>query len=76
MNYRLMKKSENRLKTTFHVLNGKGDVIGSINVPPQEASDLLRHWRGAIDQPARASVPAPMLGIRPFRFSRQAALRG
>ena len=42
--FTLTKKSANNVKTTFHVLNGAGDICGSINVQNAEVPDLLRHW--------------------------------
>jgi hypothetical protein len=46
MTFKLEKKTSNRLQTTFHVLNGKGDICGSINIKNSEVSDLLRCWVG------------------------------
>jgi hypothetical protein len=44
--YRLVQKDSNHLKATFHVLNSSDDIVGSINVPPNQVADLLRHWVG------------------------------
>ena len=46
MTFRLEKKAINQLLTTFHVINGKGDICGSINVKNSEVGDLLRCWVG------------------------------
>jgi hypothetical protein len=48
MNFRLTKKfsSSNSVRSTFHVLNSAGDIVGSINVAPSEEADLLKHWAG------------------------------
>jgi hypothetical protein len=47
MTFRLEKKATNRLQTTFHVINGKGDICGSIDVKNSEVGDLLRCWAGS-----------------------------
>ena len=39
--FRLVQKSSNKAQTTFHVLSGE-DVVGSINVHPEEVGDLLK----------------------------------
>ena len=33
--------------TKFHVLDGAGSIIGSINVASEAAADLEKHWLGA-----------------------------
>jgi hypothetical protein len=50
MNYRLIQKSVNKSVAKFHVQNERGDIIGSINVPPNEADSLMRHWNGHAQQ--------------------------
>lgn len=42
--------------TRFNVFNARGDIIGSINVPPDEEQDLLTHWRSSAPAPARAAA--------------------
>jgi hypothetical protein len=51
MNYKLVKKATNKVKTTFQVLDSSGDIVGSINVKPSEEQDLLRHWNRPTVQP-------------------------
>jgi hypothetical protein len=46
MKYKLTKRAENNVKTTFFVENSAGDVVGSINVQNAEVPDLLRCWSG------------------------------
>lgn len=74
--FKLTRKSANRLKVTYHVIN-QGDVIGSISIAPSEENDLLRCWSGAADR--REQSPQLSLPI-PQRMSRtqvqQAILRG
>jgi hypothetical protein len=48
--FNLIQKSANKVLAKFHVQNQRGDIIGSINVPCEQASDLLRHWNGANDR--------------------------
>jgi hypothetical protein len=75
MRFRLSQKSANQVITKVHVLNEKDDVIGSINVPPAQAGDLLAHWAG----PADRGEPQPAAKLKPAaigRMSRQAILRG
>ena len=47
--YTLVQKSANQLKATFHIVNASGDIVGSVNVPPNHVSHLLRHWNGPTD---------------------------
>ena len=78
MKYRLVEKSSNQLKTTFHVLNSSGDVVGSINVPPNQVADLLKCWGGASAKQEQSRNPmiAAMLKLKPRAMSRAAILRG
>jgi hypothetical protein len=79
MNYKLIKKSTNKLKTTFHVIDARDDsIIGSISVKPAEEADLLRHWIGPAN---RATNQAPVANAKPSsrplgRMSRAMVLRG
>ncbi len=82
MTFRLEKKTSNQLQTTFHVINGKGDLCGSINVKNSEADDLLRCWTGtapaanAGKQPsAVAALSAAFQRAKP-RMSKAGILRG
>ena len=45
--------------TRFNVFNARGDIIGSINVPPDEEQDLLTHWRSQCPGARRAAGDAP-----------------
>jgi hypothetical protein len=77
MKFTLLEKSRNRLRTTFHVVNEAGDVCGSVNVPPDQAADLLRHWVGGEQsagpkQQQSSPVKLPPIG----RMSRLMVLRG
>jgi hypothetical protein len=56
MRFTLSKRSSNRVRSTFHVLNSAGDVVGSINVAPSEEADLLRHWAGPTVQPQASAA--------------------
>jgi hypothetical protein len=40
--FKLVYKSINRAIAKFHVLDRAGNIVGSINVPPQEVDALLR----------------------------------
>jgi hypothetical protein len=56
--FKLVRKTANQLKTTFHVTNSAGDVLGSINVRNHEVDDLLRCWVGPTD-----SSPQPKASV-------------
>ena len=45
MTFKLLKKSVGATLTKFHVINSAGDIVGSINVANEQASDLQKHWR-------------------------------
>ena len=73
--YKLIQKSINPVIAKFQVLNQAGDIVGSINVPPQEIEVLLRHWSGPADRrQVRNSAPAMTLA-KPKPMSRAAILR-
>jgi hypothetical protein len=67
----------NQVIAKFHIANQVGDIVGSINIPPEQVDALLRQWTGRVDRStsARMSVPT-MKFTRPGRMSRQAILRG
>ena len=44
--FKLTQKSINKAIAKFHVLNRAGDVVGSINVPPDQIDALLKQWTG------------------------------
>jgi hypothetical protein len=48
--FSLVQKSTNRTQTTFHVM-ADGAIVGSINVPPNQVGDLLKHWKGPQSAP-------------------------
>jgi hypothetical protein len=81
MQFKLIQKAQNGVKTIFHVLNESGDVCGSINVKTgREVDDLLACWNGGKDvssvkqSPANALAAAFMKHRKPFR--QEAILRG
>jgi hypothetical protein len=74
--FKLSQKSINQAVAKFHVLNRAGEVVGSINVPPEQVDVLLKKWTGPVDRSsARMAVPT-MKFARPGRMSRAAILRG
>ena len=54
MRFTLTKKTSNRAQTTFHVLDSQNSIVGSINVPNEQAEDMLKHWSGPT-----GAAPAP-----------------
>lgn len=72
-----------RAKTKFQIVNQSGDIVGSVCVPEDEISDLLRHWAGdkqvspspAPRMSVRTRVPTMKLG-KPKPMTRAAILRG
>ena len=79
MTFKLTEKGRTRLNTTFHITDSAGDICGSVNVPNEAASDLLKHWRGAQSPgtPAGAAAAArPGVKLRLPPLSKQAILRG
>jgi hypothetical protein len=81
MNFKLLKKATNKLRTSFHVVNSAGDIVGSINVAPSEEADLLRHWAGSCIQPQASAAASkdPMIAAllrNRTPMSRAAVLRG
>jgi hypothetical protein len=81
--FRLTKKAQNAVRTTFHVIDdASGDIVGSINVGTgQEADDLLRCWQGATDSPQQQKQSSPNNVLAQAflknrqKFSRAALLR-
>jgi hypothetical protein len=74
--FRLTQKSINQVVARFHISNRAGDIVGSINVPPDQIDALLKQWTGPVDRPsARMSVPT-MRFAKPRQMSRAAILRG
>ena len=67
----------------FYVFNAAGDIIGSINVEPNEEADLLAHWRSSSPAPAARAAASQNLMVkamteaaRKHPLSQQAILRG
>lgn len=54
MNFKLVKKSSTKALTTYQVLDGNGNIRGSVNLAPEDEADFLRCWNGATDQPTTA----------------------
>jgi hypothetical protein len=83
MKFTLQKKSVGKVLTVFNVLDGRGGVCGSVNVPNKEAPDFVKCWRGPYTPATKPAGPNPMAKAllaakRPRTPSeaRQAALRG
>jgi hypothetical protein len=58
--FKLLKKSSNKARTTFHVMNGT-TIHGIINVPPEEEANLLKCWAGQSIAAAAAGQPSTPL---------------
>jgi hypothetical protein len=71
MKFRLEKKSSNRALTKFHILNSADETVGSVNVPPSQESDLLKHWTGA-----KAAAAKPATGVFARAMQRRAQAAG
>jgi len=80
MKYTLAQVSVNKTLAKFHVQDERGDVIGSINVPPEDAAALLAHWSGAKAPTAKSIAPQQRVNAKPqllpTAFARAAILRG
>ena len=83
MRFRLTKKSTGQILTTFHVLDSAGDICGSINVPNEQANDLLRCWQGQVvgdsphgTSPVNALAAAFLKNRNRAPLSKAAILRG
>jgi hypothetical protein len=76
--FRLSQKSINQVVAKFHISNAAGDIVGSINVPPEQVDALLKQWTGPVDRSpsARMSVVPTLKFTRPGRMTRAAILRG
>jgi hypothetical protein len=71
MTFKLTKKSSGPALMVYHVMNGAGAIVGSINIRPDEEKDLLRYWRADASPTAKPKV-AP---LKLPRLSPQALLR-
>ena len=78
MTFQLVHKGNTAANAVFHVLDEKDTVVGSVNVPPSQAADLLRHWRGANTPgtPARTRPQRPRAKLKLPPLNRAAILRG
>ena len=82
MTFKLLKKSTGATLTKFHVVDARGDIVGSINVANEQASDLLKHWRDPGAPAAAAGNHARTVNAisnalrRGPRLSKEAILRG
>ena len=54
--FRLSRQTPGATLTKFHIYDGAGDIVGSINVANEEADDLQRHWLGGATQPKAAAI--------------------
>jgi hypothetical protein len=68
--------------TKFHIVNQAGDIIGQVNVPPNEVPDLLSQWSGQIENVSKPQqsgkqnpVVAAMMKAKSHIVNRQAILR-
>ena len=82
MTFRLERKSANHAVVKFHITNAAGDIVGSVNVKPDEVSDLEKCWRNsptagaaATKQSTAAAAMAAALRKGP-KLSRAGILRG
>ena len=82
MTFKLLKKSTGATLTKFHVVDARGDIVGSINVANEQASDLLKHWREPAAPAAAAGSHARTVNAisnalrRGPRLNKEAILRG
>lgn len=57
MAFQLRQKSQGKLLTVYHLLDGQGNIVGSANIRNSEVSDFLRSWQESTDaQQAKAAV--------------------
>jgi hypothetical protein len=80
MDFKLTEKKRTTSLVTFHILNARNDVVGSVNVAPSEANDLLAHWKGPAStagaaKPAGTAAMAAAFKKLP-KLSKEAILRG
>ena len=82
MTFKLLKKSTGATLTKFHVVDARGDIVGSINVANEQASDLLKHCREPGAPAAAAGNHARTVNAisnalrRGPRLNKEAILRG
>jgi hypothetical protein len=63
MTFKLLKKSTGPVLTKFHVVDSAGDIVGSINVANEQATDLQKHWREPVAPAAGASKQAKAIAM-------------
>ena len=81
MTFKLLKKSTGPVLTKFHVVNARGDIVGSINVANGEVNDLQKCWRDSAAPAAGASKQSTVAMLSAAlrkgpRLSKQGVLRG
>jgi hypothetical protein len=79
MTFKLVHKSTNAALATFHIRDARGDIVGHVNVKPDEVADLQKCWRCAV--PAGAAKPAGAAAMAAAfkklpKLSKKAILRG
>jgi hypothetical protein len=81
MTFRLIQKSATAALAKFHIVNAAGDIVGSVNVPPNQVSNLFRNWvetkdsQGSSKQSPQSALAKAFLRNRK-PISKQAVLRG
>jgi hypothetical protein len=77
MDFRLVKKTSTKANTVFQIVDDRGDIRGSINIPLGAESDLLRRWAGSTGNPPAAKQGMAKALLRSRRqVSKAAVLRG
>jgi hypothetical protein len=83
MTFKLVHKSTNAALATFHIRDGRGDIVGSVNVKPDEVADLQKCWRDSAPaaaatagKQARAANALVAALKRGPRMNKAAILRG
>jgi hypothetical protein len=80
MTFKLVQQKSTKANAVFHIVDARGTTCGSVNVPPEEAADLQKHWRGAHAPGTPAGTAAAArtgVKLKPLpRLSRAAILRG
>jgi hypothetical protein len=72
--FRLSRQTPGAVLTKFFVYDGT-DIIGSIDVPNEEADDLPKHWLGGATQP-QAAAPTKKGGALAAAFKAAAKRPG
>jgi hypothetical protein len=45
--FKLVHKATNAARATYHIANGRGDIVGSVSVKPDEVAALQNCWRNS-----------------------------